>query len=63
MPPPIGGGAAAGRIAAALGTSNVIGEKAAVTTFVVLRFVGGRAGLLLDGDVGEADGEGVGVVV
>ncbi|MCL3998121.1 hypothetical protein [Streptomyces lavenduligriseus] len=44
--PPIGGGAAADRIAAALGTPNVIGEKAAVTAFVVRRFV--DRGLLVD---------------
>nr|WP_244175006.1 hypothetical protein [Streptomyces misionensis] len=44
--PPIGGGAAAGRIADALGTPNVIGEKASVTAFVVRRFVG--RGLLVD---------------
>jgi hypothetical protein len=31
--PPISGGAAAGRIAEALGTPNVIGEKANVTAF------------------------------
>ncbi|MER6632907.1 hypothetical protein ABT301_32585 [Streptomyces sp. NPDC000987] len=37
--PPIGGGAAADRIAEALGTPNVISEKANVTAFVVRRFV------------------------
>ncbi|WP_225844178.1 hypothetical protein [Streptomyces albus] len=36
--PPIGG-AAADRIADALGTPNVIGEKGHVTTFVARRFV------------------------
>ncbi|WP_203227148.1 hypothetical protein [Streptomyces cyaneogriseus] len=44
--PPISGGAAADRIADALGTPNVIGEKAAVTAFVVRRFV--DRGLLAD---------------
>ncbi|EMF28324.1 hypothetical protein H114_14461 [Streptomyces gancidicus BKS 13-15] len=44
--PPIGGGAAADRIAEALGTPNVIGEKASVTAFVVRRFV--DRGLLVD---------------
>ncbi|WP_030750526.1 hypothetical protein [Streptomyces sp. NRRL S-31] len=44
--PPIGGGAVADRIAAALGTPNVIGEKANVTVFVVRRFV--DRGLLAD---------------
>ncbi|MFB6756292.1 hypothetical protein ACFCX6_35840 [Streptomyces sp. NPDC056353] len=44
--PPIGGGAAADRIAEALGTPNVIGEKANVTAFVVRRFV--DRGLLVD---------------
>ncbi|MEU1558510.1 hypothetical protein ABZ517_38235 [Streptomyces scabiei] len=44
--PPIGGGAAADRIADALGTPNVIGEKANVTAFVVRRFV--DRGLLVD---------------
>ncbi|MFI9268633.1 hypothetical protein ACIG5C_30240 [Streptomyces werraensis] len=43
--PPIGGGAAADRIAEALGTPNV-GEKANVTAFVVRRFV--DRGLLVD---------------
>jgi hypothetical protein len=37
--PPISGGAAADRIAEALGTPNVIGEKANVTSFVVRRFI------------------------
>ncbi|WP_434098149.1 hypothetical protein [Streptomyces sparsogenes] len=37
--PPISGGAAADRIADALGTPNVIGEKTNVTAFVVRRFV------------------------
>ncbi|OIJ95467.1 hypothetical protein BIV24_09270 [Streptomyces colonosanans] len=41
-----GGGAAADRIADALGTPNVIGEKANVTAFVVRRFV--DRGLLVD---------------
>ncbi|MFF5491497.1 hypothetical protein [Streptomyces virginiae] len=36
---PISGGAAADRIAEALGTPNVIGEKARVTSFVVRRFI------------------------
>ncbi|GAA2731669.1 hypothetical protein [Streptomyces nogalater] len=44
--PPIGSGAAADRIAAALGTPNVIGEKAKVRAFVVRRFV--DRGLLAD---------------
>lgn len=44
--PPISGGAAADRIADALGTPNVIGEKANVTAFVVRRFV--DRGLLVD---------------
>ncbi|CAL9675842.1 hypothetical protein OJ963_40290 [Streptomyces sp. RS2] len=44
--PRIGGGAAADQIADALGTSNVIGEKANVTAFVVRRFV--DRGLLVD---------------
>jgi hypothetical protein len=44
--PPISGGAAADRIAEALGTPNVIGEKANVTAFVVRRFVGRK--LLID---------------
>ncbi|WP_199830283.1 hypothetical protein [Streptomyces viridochromogenes] len=44
--PPIGGGAAADRIADALGTPNVIGEKANVTAFVVRRFI--DRGLLVD---------------
>ncbi|MFI1840012.1 hypothetical protein [Streptomyces olivaceoviridis] len=44
--PPISGGAAADRIADALGTPNVIGEKANVTAFVVRRFV--DRGLLAD---------------
>ncbi|MFC8364882.1 hypothetical protein ACFUIY_34035 [Streptomyces griseorubiginosus] len=44
--PPIGGGAAADRIADALGTPNVIGEKANVTAFVVRWFV--DRGLLVD---------------
>ncbi|MFL0395192.1 hypothetical protein ACH0CM_21020 [Streptomyces albus] len=44
--PPIGGGAAADRIADALGTPNVIGEKGHVTAFVVRRFV--DRGLLAD---------------
>ncbi|GAA1934011.1 hypothetical protein GCM10009753_79250 [Streptantibioticus ferralitis] len=44
--PPISGGAAADRIAEALGTPNVIGEKAHVTTFVVRRFI--DHGLLTD---------------
>ncbi|MFJ8351608.1 hypothetical protein ACIQ9J_35715 [Streptomyces sp. NPDC094153] len=44
--PPISGGAAADRIADALGTPNVIGEKANVTAFVVRRFV--DRGLLID---------------
>ncbi|MFF8287482.1 hypothetical protein ACF06W_32860 [Streptomyces albus] len=44
--PPIGGGAAADRIADALGTPNVIGEKGHVTGFVVRRFV--DRGLLAD---------------
>ncbi|MEU9191133.1 hypothetical protein AB0D14_42920 [Streptomyces sp. NPDC048484] len=38
--PPISGGAAADRIAEALGTPNVIGERANVTSFVVRRFIG-----------------------
>lgn len=37
--PPISGGAAADRTADALGTPNVISEKANVTAFVVRRFV------------------------
>ncbi|MGW8065980.1 hypothetical protein ACVV2G_27830 [Streptomyces ziwulingensis] len=46
--PPIGGGAAADRIAEALGTPNrtIHGEKANVTAFVVRRFV--DRGLLVD---------------
>jgi len=44
--PPISGGAAADRIADALGTPNVIGEKTNVTAFVVRRFV--ERGLLVD---------------
>ncbi|MFG2210944.1 hypothetical protein [Streptomyces sp. NPDC048638] len=36
---PISGGAAANRIAEALGTPNLSGEKAAVTTFVVRRLI------------------------
>lgn len=44
--PPISGGAAADRIADALGTPNVIGEKTNVTAFVVRRFV--DRGLLVD---------------
>ncbi|MEV7797396.1 hypothetical protein AB0O68_36555 [Streptomyces sp. NPDC087512] len=44
--PPISAGAAADRIADALGTPNVIGEKANVTAFVVRRFV--DRGLLAD---------------
>lgn len=44
--PPISGGAAADRIADALGTPNVIGQKANVTAFVVRRFVDRR--LLVD---------------
>ncbi|WP_431329753.1 hypothetical protein ACPZ13_00115 [Streptomyces sp. IPPR8] len=44
--PPISGGAAADRIADALGTPNVISEKAKVTAFVVRRFV--DRGLLVD---------------
>jgi hypothetical protein len=44
--PPISGGAAADRIADALGTPNVIGEKVNVTAFVVRRFV--DRGLLVD---------------
>ncbi|MFJ6753287.1 hypothetical protein ACIQNI_34710 [Streptomyces sp. NPDC091266] len=36
---PISGGAAADRIAEALGTPNVIGEKASVTSFVVRRLI------------------------
>jgi hypothetical protein len=44
--PPISGGAAADRIANALGTPNVISEKANVTAFVVRRFV--DHGLLVD---------------
>ncbi|MEL5960063.1 hypothetical protein AADR41_35810 [Streptomyces sp. CLV115] len=44
--PPISGGAAAERIADALGTPNVISEKASVTAFVVRRFV--DRGLLVD---------------
>ncbi|MFI0234854.1 hypothetical protein [Streptomyces sp. NPDC017086] len=44
--PPISGGAAADRIAEALGTPNVISEKANVTAFVVRRFV--DRGLLVD---------------
>jgi hypothetical protein len=44
--PPISGSAAADRIAEALGTPNVIGEKANVTAFVVRRFV--DRGLLVD---------------
>jgi hypothetical protein len=44
--PPIGGGAAADRIADALGTPNAVGEKANVTAFVVRRFV--DRGLLVD---------------
>ncbi|MFF9556263.1 hypothetical protein ACF1DY_10630 [Streptomyces albus] len=44
--PPIGGGAAADRIADALGTPNVIGENTDVTGFVVRRFV--DCGLLAD---------------
>ncbi|WP_019711926.1 hypothetical protein [Streptomyces xinghaiensis] len=44
--PPISGGAAADRIADALGTPNVISEKANVTAFVVRRFV--DRGLLVD---------------
>jgi hypothetical protein len=44
--PPISGSAAADRIAEALGTPNVIGEKANVTAFVVRRFV--DRGLLAD---------------
>ncbi|WP_031032104.1 hypothetical protein [Streptomyces albus] len=44
--PPIGGGAAADRIADALGTPNVLGEKTNVTAFVVRRFV--DRGLLAD---------------
>lgn len=44
--PPIGGGAAADRIAEALGTPNVFGEKAHVTEFVVRRFI--DRGLLVD---------------
>ncbi|MFJ6000502.1 hypothetical protein [Streptomyces sp. NPDC092370] len=44
--PPISGSAAADRIAEALGTPNVIGEKASVTAFVVRRFV--DRGLLAD---------------
>lgn len=43
--PPISGGAAADRIADALGTPNVIGEKTNVTAFVVRRFV--ERGLLV----------------
>ncbi|WP_369384183.1 hypothetical protein [Streptomyces sp. cg36] len=43
---PIPGGAAADRIADALGTPNVIGEKTNVTAFVVRRFV--DRGLLVD---------------
>ncbi|MCZ0210734.1 hypothetical protein OZK63_35680 [Streptomyces sp. UMAF16] len=43
--PPISGGAAADRIAAALSTPNVAGEKAAVMAFAVRRFV--DRGLLL----------------
>ncbi|MFJ5681076.1 hypothetical protein [Streptomyces sp. NPDC093097] len=43
---PIGGGAAADRIADALGTPNVAGEKANVTAFTVRRFV--DRGLLVD---------------
>ena len=38
--PPISGGAAADRIAEALGTPNVIGERANVTSFVIRRFIG-----------------------
>ncbi|WP_404817429.1 hypothetical protein [Streptomyces pharetrae] len=44
--PPISGGAAADRIADALGTPDVISEKASVTAFVVRRFV--DRGLLVD---------------
>ncbi|MDN3271952.1 hypothetical protein [Streptomyces sp. MA15] len=44
--PPISGGAAADRTADALGTPNVISEKANVTAFVVRRFV--DRGLLVD---------------
>ncbi|WP_053641622.1 MULTISPECIES: hypothetical protein [unclassified Streptomyces] len=36
---PICGGVAADRIAAALGTLNAMGEKAAVTSFVVRRLI------------------------
>lgn len=36
----ISGGAAADRIAEALGTPNVVGERAHVTSFVVRRFIG-----------------------
>ncbi|MEU9413604.1 hypothetical protein AB0E08_49040, partial [Streptomyces sp. NPDC048281] len=44
--PPICGGAAADRIADALGTPNAYGEKATVTAFVVRRFL--DRGLLVD---------------
>jgi hypothetical protein len=44
--PPSSGGAAAGRIADALGTPNVISGKGYVTAFVVRRFV--DCGLLVD---------------
>ncbi|MFC8270031.1 hypothetical protein ACFUIZ_30565 [Streptomyces cinereoruber] len=43
---PISGGAAADRIAAALGTPNKMSEKAAVTSFVIRRFV--ARGLLVN---------------
>ncbi|MET9935726.1 MULTISPECIES: hypothetical protein [unclassified Streptomyces] len=36
---PISGGAAADRIAASLGTPNRMSEKAAVTSFVIRRFI------------------------
>ncbi|MFJ6650826.1 hypothetical protein ACIQPS_34965 [Streptomyces sp. NPDC091290] len=44
--PPISGSAVADRLAKALGTPNVIGEKANVTAFVVRQFV--DRGLLAD---------------
>lgn len=52
---PISGGAAADRIAAALGTPNQPGEKAAVTAYVVRRFI--DRGLLTELSV-NVDGSG-----
>lgn len=49
--PPISGGAAADRITEALGTPNVIGEKANVTSFVVRRFTGARCRVEVRGSV------------